>query len=96
MLSLGTFCALMALFHWAVAVAGTLLVAFLAVRLACPFRSRISARYSRLCELVPFAVTSDAIGRRMQIAVVGDYVLMCWVDEADQHIKILDIHASDR
>ena len=42
------------------------------------------------------ALDYDAIGRRMQIAVVGDYALMYWVDEADQHIKILDIHASDR
>ena len=42
------------------------------------------------------AVDYDAIGRRMQIAVVGDYALMYWVDEADQHIKILDIHAADR
>ena len=42
------------------------------------------------------ALDYDAIGRRMQIAVVGDYALMYWVDEADQHVKILDIHASDR
>jgi mRNA-degrading endonuclease RelE of RelBE toxin-antitoxin system len=42
------------------------------------------------------AVEYDAIGRRVQIAVVGDYALMYWVDEADQHIKILDIHAADR
>ena len=42
------------------------------------------------------ALDHDAIGRRIQIAVVGDYALMYWVDEADQHIKILDIHASDR
>ncbi len=42
------------------------------------------------------ALDYDAIGRRIQIAVVGEYALMYWVDEADQHIKILDIHASDR
>jgi mRNA-degrading endonuclease RelE of RelBE toxin-antitoxin system len=42
------------------------------------------------------ALDHDVIGRRIQIAVVGDYALMYWVDEADQHIKILDIHASDR
>ena len=42
------------------------------------------------------ALDFDEIGRRMQIAVVGDYALMYWVDEADRHIKILDIHASDR
>ncbi len=32
----------------------------------------------------------------MQIAVTGDYALMYWVDEADQHVKVLDIHAADR
>jgi len=32
----------------------------------------------------------------MQIAVFGDYALMYWVDEADQQIKILDVHAADR
>jgi mRNA-degrading endonuclease RelE of RelBE toxin-antitoxin system len=38
----------------------------------------------------------DSTGRRMQIAVFGDYALMYWVDEADQQIKILDVHAADR
>ena len=42
------------------------------------------------------ALDRDAIGRRMQIAVTGDYALMYWVDEADQHVKVLDIHAADR
>jgi len=42
------------------------------------------------------ALDRDATGRRMQIAVVGDYALMYWVDEADQHVKVLDIHAADR
>ncbi len=60
-LSLVTFCALIALFHWAVATACTLVLAFVAVRLTRPFRSCIPARCSRLRELVPFAVTSDAI-----------------------------------
>ena len=70
-LSLGTFCALIAQFHWAVAVACTVLVAYLAARLTRPFRSRIPARYSRLRELVPFAVTSDAISwTRDQVATL--------------------------
>ena len=38
----------------------------------------------------------DAIGRLMHIAIVGEYALMYWIDHADRHIKILDIHASDR
>jgi mRNA-degrading endonuclease RelE of RelBE toxin-antitoxin system len=42
------------------------------------------------------AVEHDSIGRRMQIAIVGDYALMYWVDDADRHVKILDIHAADR
>ena len=42
------------------------------------------------------ALDRDAIGRRMQIAVTGDYALMYWVDEADQHVKVLDIHAADQ
>lgn len=42
------------------------------------------------------ALDRDATGRRMQIAVIGDYALMYWVDEADQHVKVLDIHAADR
>jgi acyl carrier protein len=68
-LSLGTFCMLIALFHWAVAAACTALVAHVAVRLTRSFRSRIPARYSRLRELVPFAVTSDAISwTRDQVA----------------------------
>jgi mRNA-degrading endonuclease RelE of RelBE toxin-antitoxin system len=42
------------------------------------------------------AVDFDGSGRRMQISIVGDYALMYWVDEADGHVKILDIHAADR
>ena len=42
------------------------------------------------------AVEYDEIGRRLEIAIVGDYALMYWVDEADRHVKILDIHAADR
>jgi len=68
-LSLGTFCALIAFIHWAVAVGCTMLVAFVAARLTLPFRTRIPVRYSRLRELVPFAVTSDAIAwTRDQVA----------------------------
>ena len=42
------------------------------------------------------ALDRDAIGRRMQTEVTGDYALMYWVDEADHHVKVLDIHAADR
>jgi len=42
------------------------------------------------------AVDYDEMGRRLEIAIVGDYALMYWIDEADRHVKILDIHAADR
>lgn len=60
-LSLGTFCALIAYFHWVIAVGCTVFVAHVSNRLTRPFRSCIPPRYSRLRDLVPFAVTSDAI-----------------------------------
>lgn len=36
------------------------------------------------------------IGRLVQIAIVGDYAITYWIDDADQHIKILDIHSADQ
>ncbi|MCP5517883.1 MAG: hypothetical protein H7A45_11585 [Verrucomicrobiales bacterium] len=42
------------------------------------------------------AVDQDATGRRLEIAVVGDYALMYWIDEAHRQVKILDLHAADR
>ncbi len=38
----------------------------------------------------------DDTGRLLQIAIIGDYALMYWIDDADRHVKILDIHAADR
>jgi len=38
----------------------------------------------------------DETGRLLQIVVVGDYALTYWVDDADRHVKILDVHAADR
>ncbi len=38
----------------------------------------------------------DEVGRLMDIAIVGDFALMYWIDDADRHVKILDIHAADR
>ena len=69
LLSLGVFCALLAVFPWYVAGACTGFVAFVAVRLTQPFRSCIPARFSKVQALVPFAVTSDAIAwTRDQVA----------------------------
>ncbi len=38
----------------------------------------------------------DETGRLLHISIIGDYALTCWIDDADRHIKILDIHAADR
>ncbi|MDA7882296.1 hypothetical protein N9A94_08315 [Akkermansiaceae bacterium] len=38
----------------------------------------------------------DSTGRLVQIMIVGDFALTFWIDDADQHVKILDIHSADR
>jgi hypothetical protein len=38
----------------------------------------------------------DDTGRILNIAIVGDFALMYWIDDTDSHVKILDIHAADR
>jgi len=38
----------------------------------------------------------DDTGRKLQIAIIGDFALIYWIDDADRHVKILDIHAADR
>ena len=42
------------------------------------------------------AADYDSTGRMVHIYVVGDYALTYWVDDADRHVKILDIHSADR
>ncbi len=42
------------------------------------------------------AIGYDSTGRIVQITVAGDYALTYWIDDADRHIKILDIHSADR
>lgn len=37
----------------------------------------------------------DSEGRYVHIKIVHDYALVYWVDDADRHLKILDIHAID-
>jgi hypothetical protein len=44
----------------------------------------------------PMLTDSDDSGRLLQIAICGDFALMYWIDDADRHGKILDIHAADR
>jgi mRNA-degrading endonuclease RelE of RelBE toxin-antitoxin system len=38
----------------------------------------------------------DDTGRRLEIAISGDFALTYWIDDADRHVKILDIHSADR
>jgi hypothetical protein len=42
------------------------------------------------------AADNDDTGRRLHIAIIGDFALVYWIDDADQHVKILDLHAADR
>ncbi len=42
------------------------------------------------------SLSSDCLGRLVQIMIVGNYAITYWIDDADQHIKILDIHSADR
>jgi len=48
----------------------------------------------------PFALSDaadfDDTGRQLQIAITGDFALTYWIDDADRHVKILDVHAADR
>ncbi len=38
----------------------------------------------------------DAQGRAVAINICGSYAIKYWVDHADRHIKILDVHLADR
>ncbi|MES2922263.1 MAG: hypothetical protein V4819_11995 [Verrucomicrobiota bacterium] len=38
----------------------------------------------------------DDIGRRLEIAIAGDFAFTYWIDDADRQVKILDIHSADR
>jgi acyl carrier protein len=68
-LSLGGFCALLAVVPWYFAAACTGLVAWVAIRMTQSLRSRIPTRFSTIRTLVPFVVTSDAIAwTRDQVA----------------------------
>ncbi len=42
------------------------------------------------------AADFDDTGRQLQITIVGDFALTFWIDDADRHVKILDIHGADR
>jgi hypothetical protein len=37
----------------------------------------------------------DDCGRLLHLVIVGEYALSYWVDDADMHIKILEINPAD-
>lgn len=37
----------------------------------------------------------DATGRRLEIAIAGDFAFTYWIDDVDRQVKILDVHAAD-
>ncbi len=38
----------------------------------------------------------DSAGRPVDIHICGKYAVKYWEDHADQHVKILDVHAADK
>jgi hypothetical protein len=39
---------------------------------------------------------SDPIGRQLEINILGRVAIKYWIDHADRHVKILDLHFADR
>ena len=69
--SLATFAGVWAVSHWLLGIICGLLVAPVAARATCRFRSCVPHRYSCVRDLVPFAVTSEAIAwTRDQVAAL--------------------------
>ena len=42
------------------------------------------------------AADYDDTGRRLEVTITGDFAITYWIDDADRHVKILDIHSADR
>ena len=38
----------------------------------------------------------DAVGRPVEIHVCSGYAFKYWIDHADRHVKVLDMHPADR
>jgi mRNA-degrading endonuclease RelE of RelBE toxin-antitoxin system len=38
----------------------------------------------------------DEFGRQYQVHIFGKYAVKYWIDEADRHLKIMEIRPSDR
>ena len=41
-------------------------------------------------------VEYDTAGRRVDVHVFGKFPIKFWNDDADRHVKILDLHLADR
>ena len=46
------------------------------------------ANYSEFSEL-------DNNGRRIETSILGKYAIQYWIDDADQHVKIINIQLAD-
>ncbi len=68
-------------------------------RLPVRFRQAIRSSFTSIGE-DPLgcsdATDYDDSGRFLHVAIVGDFAVMYWIDDADRHVKILDIHSADR
>lgn len=41
------------------------------------------------------ATEFDRDGRLMHLAIRAEYALVYWIDDADKHVKVMEIHAAD-
>ncbi len=41
------------------------------------------------------ATEYDRNGRLMHLAIRGEHALVYWIDDADRHVKVMEIHAAD-
>jgi len=42
------------------------------------------------------ATEYDRDGRMMHLAICGAFALVYWIDDADRHVKVMEIHAADK
>jgi hypothetical protein len=81
----------------------SLLIAYVVLELIAkqPRRTQLEIR-KRLLDICAYPynhsdyLEPDDSGRRYHVNLFGDYAISYWVDEADQHIKIMKIRSSDR
>jgi len=68
-------------------------------RLPVRFRKAIRSAFSAIGD-DPLgcsdATDYDEVGRLLHVSIAGDFARMYWIDDADRHVKILDVHSADR